>query len=324
MTLETTPYVIDGGATHTGEVFRLVPYLALGQGEQGVGGINDLKVSAQTAPDGSVRAADGAAAVVSTYSNSGQETYLARNRGGHNIPVPATTAGSRSDLIVLEIDDPNKGGSAPLPSGPFVRFRRIQGVAAGTVVAPAGYGPNIPLARIDIPPNTTAITNAMIVDLRKLVRPRTKTEWYVMNASGGPFTLTSTSSSSPQRIPSTGPASAPEFDIPAWATHIKFRADIVGVIYPPGNTQGWVGGYVTAGSDVIAIEKNPWNTPNTGEYQNATWVTAAVASIPAALRGRRATFDVRGYLTGSSSNAARPQFDAGTSLIIQVEFLERP
>lgn len=176
MTLETVPWMVAGGAQHSAEVGRSVAYASIG-GLQGVVKKGDLQVQAQSTPGGSVRIADGVGAVANSYAGQSGQSYVARNVGYENISVPPTSGSSRSDMIVLRIDDPEFGGSVPasVATGPYCRFAIISNVGSAATDIPAGTPyPAIPLARIDIPSGTGTITSAMIKDLRKIAG-KTKT-----------------------------------------------------------------------------------------------------------------------------------------------------
>lgn len=177
MTLTTVPWGVGGGAAHSADVARNLAYVAT-EGSSGVTRPNDMKVSALTTPAGFVRVGEGAAVIRGSYSNQKNQSYTSMNDGDVNVAIPSTSGTARADMLVLRIDDPQYGGSIPpnVASGPYAKYAVISNVGSTATDVPAGIGyPAIPLARINVPVNTSAITNAMITDLRKIANPATPT-----------------------------------------------------------------------------------------------------------------------------------------------------
>jgi hypothetical protein len=185
VTLDTVPWAISQpGALHSFETARALAYIAC-DGRTGVAGPTDMSVVAKTIASAQVRVLGGVASIVSTYSNQGGQAYAARNAGEEEVTVPAATT-ARSDMLVLRINDTKYGGGTPdnAASGPYAKFELISNVGSSATTLPVGLGyPAIALARIDIPANTQAITNAMIKDLRRTVRPASESKNVVVNTN---------------------------------------------------------------------------------------------------------------------------------------------
>ncbi len=171
MAVDVVPWMVGDGAAHSEVTGRVLAHVATG-GRQGVTKAGDLKVSAPSTPTGKVSVVNGSASILNTYEADSNQSYTARNNGPVDVTVSPTSGTARSDMLVLRIDDPNFGGTprADKAVGPYAMFAIISNVGSTATQAPGSVSfPCIPLARIDIPVGTSAITNAMIVDLRKTV-----------------------------------------------------------------------------------------------------------------------------------------------------------
>lgn len=211
-------YPLGGGRLNTASMARVAHGTAT-SGRQGVRGPGDLQVKAQSTPNGTVLINHGSCTVrnVAPYE---RESYAVENSTETTLSIPQTGSSPRNDLVVMRISDPTVAGT------PFfgqtitdvANLFVISGVAnnATAVSSSLGY-PALPLARINIPANTSAITNAMITNLTELANPRT--EQFTKMWGFGPTTpeeqLTST----------TGEIffKYHQFmvDIPYWATYLN-------------------------------------------------------------------------------------------------------
>jgi len=322
MTLKSTPWAIGGGATHDPALARTLAYSAL-SGEQGIIQPLDLRVRQYATPSGNVAIEGGAAAVLGTYANQFGQAYVARNEGFEALGIPATTASPRSDLIVLRIEDPEYSGTVPADplTHPYAKFERIAGVSSTATTAPGSYtAPHLVLARIDIPANTSAITQAMITDLRKMAKPRSKR--LVLPAAGsGTETLTSTAS--PGQI---FPAAAVwDVDVPSWATSLRIVAHWNG-IFAPGTAGAQFAAQLTPrlGAELLTGGRSIVDRPTTADPMRISTTGGTSFSIPAAMRGTQQQLQLRAHLLNSSSNAARPQATTSTYVLVDIEFVEEP
>lgn len=319
MTLKTTPWAIGGGALHDTSLGRTLSYVG-SNGEQGVIQPADLKVGAQTTPAASVAVAGGAAILLGNYPNQTSQSYIARNDGPETVAIPATSGSARADLIILRVDDPEYSGTVPtdVVTHPYARFERIGNVAAGATTAGVAY-PHIVLARVNVPASTSAITNAMITDLRKVANPRRKR---VIQVTGGPVTpetLTVTAAGG-----ETWPDNASwQVEVPAWATRVQAVAHWSGLLAPG------VAGGANFGADLrvrlgasLDIAVGLIDRPSTVDSMRMGTTGGGDTPIPVALRGTTQTVAFRGQLGTASSNAARPQTSANSRFLIDLEFIE--
>lgn len=168
---------IDGGR-HTGSLLRLLAYAAVG-GNEGVVTAVDCKVHALNAGAGPAVEIDAGGVVIrNRFANVLNQSYVANNRAISRLDVTASGAGGRSDLVIVKLKDPQYQGSGIVGTDDPATFQYvdpiiIENVPAGTKDAAAlnlGY-PAYALARIDLLPNTTNVTNGMIVNLRQPVNP---------------------------------------------------------------------------------------------------------------------------------------------------------
>lgn len=235
---DPVPWFVGGGAQHSPEVARLLPF-ALSNGAEGIVAPGDLKVAPLSTPGTSIRVLTGSALVVNRAPGQTQQTYIVRNPTETVLPIAATPSGSgRSDLIVVRVEDPYVPGQPyAVPedraNGPYVFARVIPNVPADTVSAAglAGAGDSVlALARIDIPAGTGTITENMIKPLRKLALPRTHRamEW-AMPTTEDPMQST---------LGRSWPDYRPTISVPVWATGAMVRCDLVSVGQRGGAAQG--------------------------------------------------------------------------------------
>jgi hypothetical protein len=175
MALEGVPYAIDENALHDAATMRMLGYISFAGTEGCVGGA-DLYVQAQTVPDGTIRVAPGAGAIINRAIGEAYQSYAFRNTAQENIDInPTTPSGPRTDLIVVRVENPYLSGepwSLPLDleEGPYVHFRVIENVTS-TVTTVKEVDPTlsaIAIAKVTIPASTGTITQGMITDLRRL------------------------------------------------------------------------------------------------------------------------------------------------------------
>lgn len=306
MPFENVPWFIGGGAEHSPEVARLLSYVAAGD-RDGVVGSADCWVRAMVVPSELVRVNPGAVVIRSRYPSSGQQTYLARNPSESTIALtPTPSSGPRTDLVYVEIEDPQYPGGAVPPdvvTGPYTFLRVREGVPANTTtlqqVDPTATG--CALARITRPASTGTVEAGHVTSLRELVAPRTETavNWSRPN---GTATLSTTAD---VVFPPNAQATHP---IPAWATRVEIEALCSGLTYRDltgGTSQGSIDGraYVKLTANGISITGLMviFGTDGDGRSapQLATVATGGEYSIPAGMRGHTATIQlIMGYADG--------------------------
>lgn len=147
------------GRTYDGKEMRQL-VAALTGGQQGVVGLNALKVSQQAAPTSTVKVAAGEAVIRATGAGLGG-SYMAPNDADLTSPsITATGAQVRTDRLIVRIT----GGVPAL---------EVVAGTAGSATPPTVTGDNyLPLAQIVLPVATSNITDAMIVDERPMLGER--------------------------------------------------------------------------------------------------------------------------------------------------------
>src|ERR1044072_6508492 len=168
MSLYQVPILVNG-ATHSAEQFRAMVQ-DLARGAEGTPQGGDLKLPQLSTPGTGVQVGDGSG-IVRGRVNAFQGSYAVRNQGAATVPIAATGASGRSDMLILRVEDPQYEGTLNPAVDQINYFQIISGVSSSATTIPDART-GIPLARIDIPASTSTITNAMIVDIRKDANPR--------------------------------------------------------------------------------------------------------------------------------------------------------
>jgi hypothetical protein len=129
-------------------------------GSAGVVGSGDFAVT-QSGPSWNVSVADGRAFVAGTEAGD-QGFYYCPNVGAATVAVTASDATlDRRDLIVLRVFDADYGDT---PGAWQIAY--VQGTLSATPVDPTVPANSLTIARIRVGHGTTAVTTAMIDDLR--------------------------------------------------------------------------------------------------------------------------------------------------------------
>lgn len=241
MTFNFAPWAIDGARTAAG-LARLASY-AGGGGRSGVIRPGDLKVTALAVPGQGLRISSGGAYVLNDYLTSPDESYVISNPASHTVlaaSMPSSQPTTTRYLVCVVVGDPefDQTGHPFMPAGDLDPIVALTYEYVRVVVLPCSSTddhfddlnknyPGIALARLEVPANTTTITNAMITDVRELARPRSEQTLL----SGRP-----TSVQQPLNT-TTSPGSAwyewvdfrPSITIPKWATHIQILTHITGI-----------------------------------------------------------------------------------------------
>lgn len=261
MSWDKTPWAIGGGAEHSPEVARLLAYAST-SGAEGIVNSGDLKVRELSVPGSSVTVDPGAALIRNRSTGGDDETYVGRLPSQDTVNIAATGAGAgRSDLIVVQIEDPFLAGSpwadpADPTTAQYIFTRVISNVPAGTTTLQevAGYENRtaITLARVDMPASTGTVIEDYIVDLRGMALPRAERKMKTIYPSGYYYDGTA------HGIPTGGYSSwpirsseRPLIWVPEWATHLDVVAHFPGVYFDAGTTETAAGvrtGFGTLGS----------------------------------------------------------------------------
>ncbi|MFF9192677.1 hypothetical protein [Streptomyces rochei] len=319
MPWDSVPWFTEGGAVHSSEVARLLAYAAFG-GAQGVVGSGDLRVRALSSPASAVDVMPGACAIVNRAAGAAYQAYAGRLPTSDRVEVAGTGVSARSDLIVARVENPfSYGETWPNPAnpevGPYIYTRAIPNVPKTTTnirqVRPTDSA--ITLARIDIPANTTTITQGMIKDLRSMVSPRRERVLY----TAFPPSLTGLIYSDGKWHNWPGIARW-NIDVPAWATRVKIVTTLAGIRFSFSDVfasmQNVFGG--TPGQDTI-IDDDQGNN-----IRRSTVVIADNMSVPAAKRGTTQALYLQTRIAKSESGDV--SVDGSTSIVCDVEFVEAP
>lgn len=316
---DSVPWFTEGQAEHSTEVARLLAYAAFG-GAQGIVGSGDLAVKALSSPAAQVQVRSGACAILNRAAGATYQAYAGRLPTSETVNVAATGASARSDLVIARVENPYSYGETwPLPSdptvGPYIFTRVISNVPKTTTsvrqVRPTDSA--ITLARIDIPANTSAITQAMIKDLRTMVGPRRERVLYT--AFPGSLSTLAYSDNKWHNWPG---AASWDIDVPTWATRAKLVMTFAGFRMTKSDVfarmQTKFGSLL--GQDTYIDDDSGNNT------RRSTIVLADNFAVPSSMRGTTRTLAVQTYMYKSETGDV--SVDAGTSIIADVEFVESP
>ncbi|MEU9775296.1 hypothetical protein [Streptomyces sp. NPDC047968] len=306
MTLIQPPLLTHGG-THEARAFRMM-IRDLARGSQGITEGDDLKVLPLATPGPGVRVADGSAVV--RGAAWGQGSYTQYNVGHATVPIVPTGATERSDLLVLRIEDPEYEGTLDPATDDIGTFHVVPNVSRNAATVPAGMTA-IPLARIDIPANTSVITAAMIKDLRRIANPRRERTLHTSFPSA-----TSTLTYSDNKWHNWPSAARWSIAVPPWAAGAKIITTLAGLRMTRDNVFGKMQNVLgpVLGQDTV-IDDDQGSGP-----RRSTVVLADSIGIPASMRGTTQTLFLQTYMY--SNETGDLSVDGGTSLILDIEFTE--
>lgn len=323
MPWDSVPWFTEGEAEHSSEVARLLAYAAFA-GAEGIIGNSDLQVKALATPGASIQVMTGACAVLNKAAGGRYQAYAARLPTADTVNIAATGSSARSDLIVARIENPYSYGETwPQPSdpanGPYVFTRVISGVPKTTTrvkqVRPSDSA--ITLARIDIPANTSSITQGMIKDLREMANPRRRR---VVRALRGVWTT-------PDEVGNTKYPSWEEFpngarwdiEVPEWATSATIMATWAGL--DQRNSKDSYGRLRVA-LGTVATGETRFNCDWVGSSQRFTLVGGGTVAIPSSMRGN--VYDAVLEGCGEPGYTGVLEADGGATVFLDIEFVEDP
>lgn len=314
MAIEDTPWFIGAeGVLHPAEAARAVGYAAA-NGQDGVIGTTDLKVTQTGTPSGRVMIYPGAINLVNRYPGAQAQAYTGVVRTATYVNIdPTTSSGPRSDLIVARVRDPQYGSQSGYDANNpnnfnFFSIEVVKGVSASfRRYTDQGY-PIVAIARIDIPANTGTITNGMIKDLRVKSLVRSWRRAYPTFPTANQALTGNTAD-----WLTTG---QPTVVVPFWATRANIIVHVEGV-------EKLVAGYVRG---EVKITVAGISTESVSITQNGPTATrfgisfGGSVAIPRIIRGDAAALSLRGVIAVGSSGAY--QIDAGSAVTFDIEFLE--
>lgn len=226
MPFDPVPWAISGSQLDA-YVMRSLSNIAT-RDAQGIQLPGNAKVTATATPSGQINIAAGGL-VIKNRQAAGQ-TYVGHIASDTLVPINPTSGVARSDLVVATIRDPDFAPWQPYTDpnqilfGPYFYPEVISGVAGSTTQASQVISYSaVELARIDIPANTTTITNAMITDLRTLSQPRVGTQYDVQPVTSTQAVATSATSFF------DWPANSLQVKVPTWATHAQVILTVNGI-----------------------------------------------------------------------------------------------
>lgn len=240
MTFDKAAWAINGPEIGAA-LARRAQYAASRQ--SGIVQKGDLKVRQLSTPGIGIIIDAGVGVVLNGYQNSQpggpNEAYVVNNPGAHTIPadqMPASNPSAKSYLVAIVVgdDDFSQSGhpwmpSTGVPAGEEATFTYVRPtlipVADSSVTTVSGNYPALVLARLDVPPNTTTITDDHLTDLRVLANPRQEQQIFV-----SPSSQFSTAAAIPSGSAYANWSSyAPSVKVPSWAKRAIIVASINGV-----------------------------------------------------------------------------------------------
>lgn len=325
MTFNAAAWAIDG-ATINSALARAQAYAA-NSGQQGIVQLGDLKVTQLGVPGQGVLVSAGSALVLNGYQGaSTDQMYTVTNPAAHTVPavdMPASNPAAKSYILAIVIGDPEFSqighpwmGAGDPPVGEedtfvYVRPTLVE-VSAGATTLSVGY-PALPLARIDIPANTTTVTNAMIQDLRTLARKRTQLEQDYVTSNE----TDSVTSDVWRRV---GAVDIVTVRIPDWAVKAKIQGFAEGMRLHEIGT-GRMSAYIKSNDRATAIT-NIDETAKAAADDRKSYQVAGTIDV-SDLRGTTQSFDIRAQATTAGDNGFL-KWNSATGLFLSVFFEEQP
>lgn len=306
---DPVPWMVGGGAQHSTNISRVLPYAAFG-GREGIIGSTDLEVRPLAVPGGSVRVAPGACSILNRAPGASYEAYVARLPIEDVVDIAPTGAGGpRTDLIVARIENPfSQSETWPTPTnptvGPYVFTRVIPNVPAGIKsVRELGLSyPALTLAKVTLPASTATVLQSHVTDLRALSQVLRQREQNLIQPAAQHTLNSTTYVVWPYQF-------ATPTDVPEWATHVYVHATVTGIRYGPGNVRGdaridFGGVPGAAGAAVttpgVKSEVTVYDESVTTGTDRATLHVGGRLAIPAAMRGQnvKVMVEARRYSAG--------------------------
>lgn len=330
MTFDNAPWALDG-ARIPSRLARTASYIESG-GVEGVIGQADLKVTPLAVPGVGVLVSAGAAILLNRYQTTPNQSYAVSNPGTHTVDavdMPPANPSAQSHLVCVTIGDPefSQSGhpwmtSTPIPDNEketfqYVRVFVIPNVPAGTTSFKQ-LNQNYPayaLARIDVPANTSTITSSMIVDLRKLAKPRSQ-EVMLVNPAVGDNTLDTVRPSWEMF------GGGWDVFVPEWATTAKLQAWVQGILnISDGSGEIAMAFFNLAYTPGVPINEPVPRTSSTDTNDRKAYTCAGEVAIPSNMRGATQHIEIVAHTMGAGSNGFLLT-NASTSSVLRIRFEE--
>lgn len=283
-------------------------FWAATSGASGVGQSGDLRVTAAATPSGQVFINRGAAIIASGFT--GSQSYAVMNDAAVAVTVPPnTSAAAKTSEVILRVYDAQFAGEPANDGLPQVLL--VPSLPSGQTY--------LHLATITQPANTGVVTQANIVDRRRLVNPRRSRDIRVVTpTTAQPL---GTTSAAGEQWPDEA-----LFDvtIPSWATRCNIVATWSGVYCPPGTvrTAMWVEiGWGRA--DMVHTDFVYMQTDGTSSASRTAAIAPGSVPIPASMRGQAVRVMGKGRLM-SGPVASTIRLDAASACAFDMEFVEVP
>lgn len=318
MSVGGVPWYIDQDAEHSPRTARFLAYMA-SRGQQGVLEPDDFKVSAGSTPGAFVNVSPGGFVVKNSAPAGAYESYADKWDSQITLPVSPTPGATRTDLVIIRVDNPYAGGigtagggswSVPVDpvNGPYWQAWVIEGVTPTYAVDISDWQPTwsaITLARIRRT-NSSIVTAADIVDLRSLVDLSGERIIYIENPAPEPPPIATTLWSDSHHCNGFSTFSYSQTNWTYWPTYADFanvpipswavEADMIGSFNPQYTNDIWgecryvwrVNNVDYYGPATMFDENVSWGQSNSPGPQQVTIPMSGTISIPSAARGKTA------------------------------------
>lgn len=328
---DAVPWMVGGGAEHSTNISRVLPYAAFG-GREGIIGAYDLEVRPLAVPGGSVRIVPGAASILNRAAGIQYEAYVGRLPVEDTVAIAPTGAGGpRTDLIVARVENPfidSEPWDEPADPrfGPYIFTRVIPNVPSGIKsVRELGLGYSaLTLAKVTLPASTATVLQSHITDLRVMSQVLREREQNIIQPTGDASLFQTLYTVWPWELVTTT-------NVPEWATHVYVHATVSGPRMPIGGFRG--DGRIDFGG-TPGTPGNPISVPGVKSevtvFDVSTDTTMRVQgihfggriAIPVAKRGttQKVMLEARKY----SSSTVNIVSDAYTSCWIDLEYTASP
>lgn len=333
MAHDSVPWFIGGGAEHSPEVARMLGYVAF-MGSEGVVGALDCRCLEMNVPTNKIRVMPGAYAIKARGAGQNLQMYAGRVVSQDEVATtPTDASGPRSDLVLIRVENPNESGSPwqtpnDVANGPYVFTRIIEGVPPNTTsVEDLGLGySGIAIARIDYPASTSAVTQAMVTDLRSIAEPGGQRIQGEIASGGGNSQVPSSPSDPPVDDSDAGnmvdwPASSQwNVAIPEWATEMTYTVTLNNML---NDVADFVGSF---GIDVGGILSSPLGRLATSFFGvdplRKDFTFRGAMNITPQVRGSIQTFKLQTLV--DASNAGKLDVDSFTDITFDYTFHAKP
>jgi len=327
VTFEPVPWFVGGGAEVSAETARVLAYQAC-RGNGGIGGPDDLKVTAFTVPGAGVNYGPGIVSCISHAPAQTYQAYTGRNTQQGTAPVTGTTgSGTRYHLVCAHVQDPYVDPAYGEPTnpkvGPYIELSVIYDFYPG-----AGYGtPQATadliesqgltaegLAMITVPANTATITQAMITDVRRVANPRRVAERVHLTSTSDDTLNLASFEQFPNGI-------IYDLYVPKWATVAKVYGFVEGLRKTKSGT-----GELRVGirDTTLGTKGTTINEPAPAGVDRVSYNVGGTITIPSNLRGTVCRFEVQGrYTTTVATSSGFLSTDTYSSGMLDITLEER-